>query len=73
MPDPETSRRSWERPSTFDAPFCASAFKIMVDPYVGHLTWVRVVSGRLNAGESIYNSRTGEVVACWQDLPNARR
>ncbi len=50
-----------ERPSTFDAPFCASAFKIMVDPYVGHLTWVRVISGKLNAGESIYNSRTGEV------------
>ncbi len=49
-----------ERPSTFDAPFCASAFKIMVDPYVGHLTWVRVFSGKLSAGESIYNPRTGE-------------
>ncbi len=48
-----------ERPADFGAPFCATAFKIMVDPYVGHLTWVRVFSGRLNAGESIYNPRTG--------------
>jgi elongation factor G len=49
-----------ERPSTFDAPFCASAFKIVTDPHVGHLTWVRVFSGQLNAGDLVYNPRTGE-------------
>ncbi len=49
-----------ERPDTFDAPFCASAFKIVTDPHVGHLTWVRVFSGRVEAGEPLYNSRTGE-------------
>jgi elongation factor G len=49
-----------ERPSDFDAPFCASAFKLVTDPHVGHLTWVRVFSGRLNAGDVVYNSRTGE-------------
>ncbi len=49
-----------ERPDSFDAPFCASAFKIMVDPYVGHLTWVRVFSGKVSAGETVYNPRTGD-------------
>ncbi len=41
-------------------PFCASAFKITVDPYVGHLTWVRVFSGTLHTGDSIYNPRIEE-------------
>jgi elongation factor G len=49
-----------ERPNGLDAPFCASAFKIVTDPHVGHLAWVRVFSGRLNAGDVVYNSRTGE-------------
>jgi elongation factor G len=40
------------------APFCASAFKISTDPHVGHLTWVRIFSGRLQVGESVYNPRT---------------
>ncbi len=42
------------------APFCASAFKIVTDPHVGHLTWVRVFSGRVEAGDLLYNPRTGE-------------
>jgi elongation factor G len=49
-----------ERPDDPSAPFCASAFKIMVDPYVGHLTWVRVFSGTIHTGDSIYNPRTDE-------------
>jgi len=40
-----------------DAPFCAVAFKIVVDSYVGHLTWVRVFSGTLKAGGEVYNPR----------------
>jgi elongation factor G len=47
-----------ERPNGLDAPFCASAFKIVTDPHVGHLTWVRVFSGLLNAREMVYNPRT---------------
>ncbi|MGD9898022.1 MAG: elongation factor G [Calditrichaceae bacterium] len=39
-----------------DAPFSALAFKIMVDPFVGRLTFVRVYSGSLKAGSYIYNS-----------------
>ena len=38
-----------------EEPFSALAFKIMTDPYVGKLTYMRVYSGRLNAGSYIYN------------------
>jgi len=37
-------------------PFAALAFKIMTDPYVGQLTFIRVYSGVLNSGDTVYNS-----------------
>ena len=37
-------------------PFSALAFKIMTDPYVGQLTFIRVYSGVLNSGDTVYNS-----------------
>jgi len=46
-------------PAELDAPFCAAAFKTVADPYVGHLTWVRVFSGHLKAGESVCIPRPG--------------
>ena len=49
-----------ERPATDDAPFAALAFKIMTDPYVGQLTFFRVYSGMVSAGDSIYNSVKGK-------------
>jgi elongation factor G len=39
-----------------DAPFSALAFKIMTDPYIGTLTFLRVYSGRLESGASVLNS-----------------
>ena len=39
-----------------DQPFSALAFKIMSDPYVGHLTYIRVYSGVLPSGSYVYNS-----------------
>ncbi len=57
--DPLREDEIIERRDAFEAPFCASAFKIVTDPHVGHLTWVRVFSGRLNAGEFVYNPRAG--------------
>ncbi len=39
-----------------DAPFSALAFKIMTDPYLGTLTFLRVYSGRLESGSSVLNS-----------------
>ena len=44
------------RRASDDQPFAALAFKIMTDPYVGHLTYVRVYSGVLKSGMSVYNS-----------------
>lgn len=41
-----------------DAPFCALAFKITTDPHVGKLTYLRVYSGILNKGDTVYNSNT---------------
>jgi elongation factor G len=40
-------------------PFSALAFKIMTDPYVGQLTFIRVYSGVLNSGDTVYNSNRG--------------
>jgi elongation factor G len=40
-------------------PFAALAFKIMTDPYVGQLTFIRVYSGVLNSGDTVYNSVRG--------------
>jgi elongation factor G len=45
-----------ERPAEDSAPFSALAFKIMTDPYVGKLTYMRVYSGRAHKGASILNS-----------------
>lgn len=39
-----------------DEPFSSLAFKIMTDPYVGRLTYVRVYSGTLESGSYVYNS-----------------
>src|SRR6266446_6594870 len=39
-------------------PFSALAFKIMADPFVGQLTFIRVYSGQLKTGDSVLNSRT---------------
>jgi len=41
-------------------PFCALAFKIMTDPYVGQLAFFRVYSGEANSGDQIVNTRTGK-------------
>ena len=43
-----------------DAPFAALAFKIMTDPYVGQLTFLRVYSGVLNSGDTVMNSVKGQ-------------
>jgi len=45
-----------ERPAADDAPFSALAFKLMTDPFVGQLTFIRVYSGVLAAGSSVYNA-----------------
>ncbi len=44
-----------ERRADDDAPFAALAFKIMTDPYVGQLAFIRVYSGVMKSGATIYN------------------
>ncbi len=44
------------RKSSDDEPFASLAFKIATDPFVGSLTFIRVYSGVLNSGDSVYNS-----------------
>lgn len=44
-----------ERHPVDDEPFSALAFKIMTDPFVGQLTFFRVYSGVVNAGDTVYN------------------
>jgi elongation factor G len=48
-----------ERPPQDKAPFSALAFKIMTDPYIGTLTFIRVYSGKLESGVSVLNSTRG--------------
>jgi elongation factor G len=45
-----------ERKASDDEPFAALAFKIMTDPYVGQLTFIRVYSGVLKSGDTVYNA-----------------
>ncbi|HTM02416.1 MAG TPA: elongation factor G [Vicinamibacterales bacterium] len=55
--DPDSKEEKLlERPASDDAPFSALAFKLMTDPFVGQLTFIRVYSGVLTSGSSIYNS-----------------
>ncbi len=49
-----------ERNPDASGPLAALAFKIMADPYVGRLTFVRVYSGSLKAGSYVYNSTKGK-------------
>jgi elongation factor G len=48
-----------ERPASDNAPFSALVFKIMTDPFVGQLAFIRVYSGKLSAGESVFNVAKG--------------
>ncbi|MEG0033328.1 MAG: EF-Tu/IF-2/RF-3 family GTPase, partial [Mucinivorans sp.] len=57
--NPETEQEVIRRPSESD-PFCALAFKIATDPFVGRLGFIRVYSGRLDAGSYAFNSRSGK-------------
>jgi elongation factor G len=58
-----------ERHADDNEPFSALAFKLMTDPYVGQLTFIRVYSGVLKKGDSVYNpvkgkkERIGRIVA----------
>ena len=49
-----------ERHSSEDEPFAALSFKVMTDPFVGRLTFLRVYSGKLTSGSYVLNSTNGK-------------
>ena len=53
--NPKTGEED-ERPSDLKAPFSSLAFKIMTDPFVGKLTYLRVYSGQLDSGSYVLNA-----------------
>ena len=57
--NPKTDGEEKRSPSK-DEPFSALAFKIATDPFVGRLCFIRVYSGKLNAGSYVFNPRTGK-------------
>src|SRR5437899_3911861 len=61
--DPETGKTpgmTIERRAADDEPFAALAFKIMNDAFVGQLTFLRVYSGTLEAGSTVFNATKGK-------------
>jgi elongation factor G len=54
--DPD-SNQEIQRKADDKEPFSALAFKIMTDPFVGQLTFIRIYSGQLKTGDSVYNIR----------------
>jgi len=58
--DPKNSDIELSREANEKAPFSALAFKIMTDPYVGRLTYLRVYSGFLKKGSYVYNPNIGK-------------
>ena len=57
---PEDSEEIIERKADDGEKFSALAFKLMTDPFVGQLTFVRVYSGMINSGDTVYNSIRGK-------------
>ncbi|HFI0271972.1 TPA: elongation factor G [Streptococcus suis] len=57
--NPDTDEEE-TRPASDEEPFAALAFKIMTDPFVGRLTFIRVYSGVLNSGSYVMNTSKGK-------------
>jgi elongation factor G len=58
--DPDHPEKMLERKPADSEPFSGLAFKIMADPFVGQLTFVRVYSGHLKTGDSVLNTTRGK-------------
>ncbi|MGC9293517.1 MAG: elongation factor G [Acidobacteriaceae bacterium] len=57
--NPDNLEEKLERPPDDNGPFAALGFKIMTDPFVGQLTFIRLYSGVLKTGDTVLNPRTG--------------
>ena len=57
--DPENEEKTLVRKADDDEPFAGLIFKIMTDPFVGQLAFLRVYSGSIQQGDTVYNPRRG--------------
>ncbi len=57
--DPK-SEEELTRPASLEAPFSALVFKVMSDPFVGKLTYLRVYSGQIKSGDRVLNTTNGK-------------
>jgi elongation factor G len=57
--NPKTEEKE-TRKADVNEPFAALAFKIATDPYIGKLTFIKVYSGELKAGENVFNVTSGK-------------
>jgi elongation factor G len=58
--DPDNAEKKIIRKADDSEPFCGLAFKIMTDPFVGQLVFVRVYSGHLKTGDTVFNPGKGK-------------
>ncbi len=58
--DPDNEERTIKRHPSLNEQFSALAFKLINDPYVGQQTFIRIVSGKLTSGMSLYNANKGK-------------
>lgn len=58
--EPGNPENTFELPTQDDAPLSALVFKIVTDPYVGRLAYIRVYSGVLSQGQTVQNSTKGK-------------
>ncbi|MSQ82131.1 MAG: elongation factor G [Myxococcales bacterium] len=60
---PESERNAGaelHREAKDDVPFCGLAYKLWTDPFIGHLTYVRIYSGAMVVGDQVLNANTGK-------------
>jgi elongation factor G len=58
--DPDHEEKMIECPCNPKEPLAALAFKLMSDPFIGHLTFLRIYSGRIESGMTVLNANTGK-------------
>jgi len=58
--DPDHEEKEITCPCDPNAPLVALAFKLMSDPFIGHLTFLRLYSGRIESGMTVLNANTGK-------------
>ena len=58
--DPDDEEKTIQRQPSMNEPFSALAFKLINDPYVGQQTFIRIFSGKLSSGMSLYNVNKGK-------------